>query len=115
MGWKLTISGFELREEDVQAGHLVIVGEMAAVDSWVVADPMTSPKMLAAWVAAVIAMNVKDADANTANLMVAKMKVSDLLACYSRDDTPQAPTAATPTDNGNRAAMLRHLAEQAKG
>lgn len=107
MGWKLSISGFELREEDVEAGHLVIVGEMAGVDSWVVADPMTSPKMLAAWVAAIVALNVPDADVNTANLLVAKMKVSDLLACYSRDDTP-----SESVENGDRAAMLRTMTER---
>ena len=112
MGWKISVRGCELREEDVEAGHLIVVGEMAAVDTWAIADPMTSPKLLAAWVAAVIAMNVKDADAATANFMVAKMKVSDLLACYSRDDDATPDNGDSPVD---RAALLRQMAERAKG
>lgn len=112
--WRIKVSGHELREEDVEAGHLIIAADMAGVDGWEVADPMTSPKMLAAWVATVIALNVPGSDATTANLMVAKMKASDLIACYSRDDDVSAPSTTPSNGDIDRAAMLRAMTGRAK-
>lgn len=87
MAWKIEFGGRTLRETEVTAAHLSMVADIVGEDVWENANPMHSPRVLAAW-CAVVALPNSPEDGLALVSLVGSMPISELIAAVTEDDAP---------------------------
>jgi hypothetical protein len=95
MGWMIEVHGAKFREEQVTGAHLTMVNTFVGSDTWAAVDPMSSPTALMMW-AAIAVSEMTKLPLDETVLMVQRMPLQELLACYN-PDAPQEAEAAAPT------------------
>lgn len=73
--WTITYGEWSWTDETAKVMHLVAVAELTD-NSWAAVSPWTGPRQLAAWLAVLLAVEVGDLDAATAQ--VHAMSVAEL-------------------------------------
>jgi hypothetical protein len=93
MGWKIEFAGHQLAEADVTMDHVLAVVELTGRDEWDVIDPSSSPKLLTAWCAVVLAIGT-DESAEFSALYLRTRPITELLSAISFDVLDVPPEAA---------------------
>lgn len=89
MTWRIDYDGATLDEGDVTAAHLMMVSELLDGDeSWENANPMRSPRTLAAWIALVVAQRRKQPLETVMAYIVSRPLTELVAAVQSVDDAP---------------------------
>lgn len=89
--WTIKFRGFEWSDETATTAHLVAVAELIG-DGWDSVSPWNGPRVLAAWVAVLVASDAGDLDA-AVNLVYA-VPVVELLGCLDERVVPPVVAVA---------------------
>jgi hypothetical protein len=96
MAWKITYGGHTLTQDAITAGHIVAVTALVGRDSWDCVDPASSPQVLAAWCAVVVAAGSGES-VEACALFVYSRPLGEILAAVTEsvDDVASDAPAAT--------------------
>ena len=98
MGWRITIKGAVLNEEDVTGAHVTIVNDVLGAKGWDAIDPMVSPEALMMWGAIAISETTKS-DLQESMVFIQTLPLQEIIAGFT-PDASTLPPEPPKTDPG---------------